>query len=154
MDMNLSKFQEMVKVRRAWHALVHGIAMSWTQLSNWATTERNQSRCDLKILLGLISSNFITLISYTLTLSLHMDRLIQYSIFHFQIFQLDALISILRDLRGSFDEAFLLFKIQLEMVFKWSLLPLNIELSMVVGKNAHYFIIVEPEICQIIHMNA
>ena len=32
MDMNLSKLWEIVKVREDWHAAVHGIAMSWTQL--------------------------------------------------------------------------------------------------------------------------
>ena len=35
MDMNLSKFQEMVMDREAWHAPVHGVAKSWTWLSNW-----------------------------------------------------------------------------------------------------------------------
>ena len=30
MDMNLSKFWEMVKHREAWHAAVHGVAKSWT----------------------------------------------------------------------------------------------------------------------------
>ena len=30
MDMNLSKLQEMVKDREAWHAAGHGIAKSWT----------------------------------------------------------------------------------------------------------------------------
>ena len=39
MDMNLSKFQETVKDRGAWHAAVHGVAMSRTWLSNWTTTE-------------------------------------------------------------------------------------------------------------------
>ena len=34
MDMNLSKLQEMVKDREAWHATVHAVAKSWTQLSN------------------------------------------------------------------------------------------------------------------------
>ena len=29
MDMNLSKFQEMVKDEKAWHAAVHGITRSW-----------------------------------------------------------------------------------------------------------------------------
>ena len=29
-DMNLSKFQEMVKDREAWHAGVHEVAKSWT----------------------------------------------------------------------------------------------------------------------------
>ena len=28
MDMNLDKFQEMVKDREAWHAAIHGVAMS------------------------------------------------------------------------------------------------------------------------------
>ena len=30
MDINLSKFQEMVKDRKAWHPAVHGVAKSWT----------------------------------------------------------------------------------------------------------------------------
>ena len=33
MDMNLSKLQEMVKDREAWHAAVHRVTDSWTQLS-------------------------------------------------------------------------------------------------------------------------
>ena len=32
MDMNLSKLQELVMVRKAWHAGVHGDTKSWTQL--------------------------------------------------------------------------------------------------------------------------
>ena len=34
MDLNLSKFQEMVKDREGWCAVVHGVAKSWTQLSD------------------------------------------------------------------------------------------------------------------------
>ena len=30
MDMSLSKFQEIVKDREAWHAAVYGVTKSWT----------------------------------------------------------------------------------------------------------------------------
>ena len=38
MDMTLSKFWEMVKDRKAWHAAVHGVTKSLTRLSGWTTT--------------------------------------------------------------------------------------------------------------------
>ena len=34
MDMNLGKFWEMVRDREAWHPAIHGVANSWTQLSD------------------------------------------------------------------------------------------------------------------------
>ena len=38
-DMNLSKVQEMVKDREAWHFVVHGVAKSRTRLSSFTSLQ-------------------------------------------------------------------------------------------------------------------
>ena len=38
MEMNLSKLWEIVKDREALGSAVHGVAMSWTRLSEWTMT--------------------------------------------------------------------------------------------------------------------
>ena len=89
MAMSLSKFQELVMPRQAWHATVHGVANSWTWLSDW--TELNW-RCreidhisQMKIFLDL-PDQLIWELSVSTTLSLQImaiynwfcwDRLLQ-----------------------------------------------------------------------------
>ena len=45
MDMSMSKLREMVMDRKAWHAGVHGAAMSWTWLSDWTAATAGIKYC-------------------------------------------------------------------------------------------------------------
>ena len=62
-DMSLSKFQEMVKDREAWHAAVHGVTKSQTWVSDWTTTifapELTKSGCTFKLLVQIYKNRII-----------------------------------------------------------------------------------------------
>ena len=46
MDMSLSKFQEMVMDREAWHAVIHGVAKSQIRLSDWTELNRKPDKVE------------------------------------------------------------------------------------------------------------
>ena len=45
MDMNLSNLQQLVMDTEAWHAALHGVAKSWTWLSDWPKLNYTSGWC-------------------------------------------------------------------------------------------------------------
>ena len=54
MDMSLSELRELVMDRKAWHAAIHGVTKSRTQLSNWTELIYNLDHIIFKYVYGLV----------------------------------------------------------------------------------------------------
>ena len=70
MDTSLSKLQETVKDREAWHAVLHGVTKSRTRLSDWTTTLLRASYVFFQVTLPTVLE-----LHNTLKLSLKMEGL-------------------------------------------------------------------------------
>ena len=83
-DMSLSKLQEIVKDRRAWHAPVHGVAKSRKRLSNWTAM---QDFYRLRISLVFLCTGFDFLAFAELQFPAYMWRFFSTSLFFCRVYK-------------------------------------------------------------------
>ena len=70
MNMGLGELWKLVMDREAWHAAVHGVAKSWTQLRDWTTEQKQQPQFGSSASMNPWATIW-SRIPYTITTELH-----------------------------------------------------------------------------------
>ena len=71
MDMSLSRLLELVMDSEAWHAAVHEVAKSWTQLSDWTELNKKGTKT---IFTNKLNKHFPVLILFDLSVLSNIDN--------------------------------------------------------------------------------
>ena len=89
MDVSLSELRELVMDREAWRAAIHGVAKSWTRLSNWTELNWTDENENLHLTRAGLSETFTFPLFYTnLNLKLYLLHLFNNSWFYCPAFSL------------------------------------------------------------------
>ena len=80
-DMNLNKFQEIVKDRGTWHAAVHGVSRTQIWLSDWRITTTRRIYCTTQGIYPILYNNYTWSITFKNCDSLYCTS-VTYNIVH------------------------------------------------------------------------
>ena len=62
MEVSLGELRELVMDREAWHAVIHGVAKNWTQLSDWTELTMYDQSSDLPKIFRMILVDICTIL--------------------------------------------------------------------------------------------